>query len=71
MSNRDLGKQFVAVLLDGCGTCRFDEAEGGLEDHCDSCCRKLTALAHQLFVVGGAQIECNEPKPILRSQIVK
>ena len=25
-----------------CGHCDYDEAEGGLMDHCDKCCRKIT-----------------------------
>ncbi len=42
---------FIERLEDGCSSCDFDEAEGGLVDHCDTCCRWLTTQAYELFVV--------------------
>ena len=30
------------TLLDTtCGYCQFDEAEGGVTNHCDACCRRI------------------------------
>jgi hypothetical protein len=29
-------------LLAGCSKCEYDEAEGGIVNHCDACCRKFT-----------------------------
>lgn len=33
----------VRKLLGGCCRCEYDEAEGGIMNHCDACCRKITA----------------------------
>ncbi len=42
---------FIERLEDGCSGCEFDEAEGGLVNHCDTCCRWLTTQAYELFVI--------------------
>lgn len=39
----------IRDLLRGCGHCDYDEAEGGLVDHCDACCRKVTAACWEFF----------------------
>lgn len=45
-------KQFVKLLEDGCHQgCDYDEAEGGLLNHCEDCCRKITAQAYELFAI--------------------
>ena len=38
-------------LENGCHGCDFDEAEGGLMNHCDECCRWLTEHAYEMFVI--------------------
>ena len=35
--------------LRGCGGCDWDEAEGGLVDHCAACQRQITTIALGLF----------------------
>lgn len=45
-------------LMAGCNGCDYDEAEGGLVNHCDACCRKITARLYGLLVLG----EMPEPK---------
>lgn len=30
------------LIVTQCSQCDYDEAEGGLVDHCDECCRKVT-----------------------------
>ena len=39
----------LSKLLDGCGFCDCDEAEGDIVDHCPECCRKITAWANENF----------------------
>ena len=31
-----------------CSRCDFDEAEGGLVDHCDACCRQIVTKAWRI-----------------------
>lgn len=51
MSKADKQKAaFIERLNNGCGKCDFDEAEGGLLNHCDECCAWITAQAYDLFV---------------------
>lgn len=40
------------VVVDGCMRCEYDEAEGGLVNHCDACCRKITTELYGLLVRG-------------------
>lgn len=51
-----LKKAFMDLLTIGCGTCRYDEAEGGLDDHCDKCCRKIATAAYEIFVTNKGTI---------------
>lgn len=46
-----LMKRFIKQLEEGCSTCEFDEAEGGLMDHCDKCCRQITTMAYEILVI--------------------
>jgi len=39
-------------LLKGCNQCDWDEAEGGLLNHCPACCHKVTTLAWETFMEG-------------------
>jgi hypothetical protein len=39
----------LLTVLEGCPHCDYDEAEGGLMNHCDACCRRVTALTWELF----------------------
>ena len=41
----------IEAALQGCGQCEWDEAEGGLFNHCNACCRKVTAVAWEAFQV--------------------
>lgn len=49
MTEEDLklveGLKWSQVWDDGCGYCAFDEAEGGIMDHCKNCCKKLALIA--------------------------
>lgn len=36
----DLHKEFWT----GCPHCEYDEADGGLFNHCDDCCRRITRV---------------------------
>jgi NTP pyrophosphatase (non-canonical NTP hydrolase) len=46
-------EEFLRLVADGCHRqCEYDEAEGGLLDHCKSCRDKIAALAHRIFVRG-------------------
>ena len=38
----------LSLAMDGCSACDYDEAKGGLINHCDACCRKVTAEAYQV-----------------------
>ena len=52
-----LSLQFLERLKDGCSRgCDFDEAEGGLVNHCRQCQVELVTLAYDLFVNRGATI---------------
>jgi len=50
-------RKLIDLLENGCSGCDFDEAEGGLMNHCSDCCRKITTLAYYLLVV---QMICSE-----------
>lgn len=41
----------MRAALQGCGECEYDEAEGGIMDHCPKCKLKVTQLAWDFFVV--------------------
>ena len=41
----------IEAALQGCGSCDWDEAEGGLVNHCAACCRKVTMAAWEAFQV--------------------
>lgn len=55
--NRTVALRLVRTLLDGCSGCDFDEAEGGLFDHCTKCKHQITTDAYELFVRQGVQIK--------------
>lgn len=42
------------VLWSSCGKCDHDEAEGGVVDHCDKCCRRIVTELHGMLR-GGAK----------------
>ena len=51
MANDTKIKDYMQLLVNGCNRgCDYDEAEGALIEHCPTCCRNLTAMAHELFV---------------------
>lgn len=42
--------EFRTLLEEGCHQgCDYDEAEGGLLNHCDRCCRKIAEFAVQML----------------------
>lgn len=43
-------EEFEMKVAAGCPWCEFDEAEGGLFDHCKDCQQEITAAAYELFV---------------------
>lgn len=55
MKNRTASRavDHIAMLLKrikdetekGCSKCEYDEADGGLFNHCDTCCRRITTFA--------------------------
>ena len=47
---------FRTYLKDGCSGCEFDEAEGGLLNHCAACQLLITSLAYGIFVLERYQI---------------
>jgi hypothetical protein len=36
-------------LLEGCGTCSYEEADGSLLCHCKKCQFEITSLAYSMF----------------------
>ena len=40
------------VVLEGCPLCDCDEAEGGVVNHCDVCCRRITTELYGMLVRG-------------------
>lgn len=40
-----LAEKELRKALAGCSRCDYDEAEGGLLDHCDKCCRNIATVA--------------------------
>lgn len=49
--------EMIDRLVDGCHRdCNYDEAEGGLVNHCDACCRKITTDLFELIVTRGHKI---------------
>lgn len=40
------------AVLQGCAYCDTDEAEGGVLNHCDGCCRRITTQLYALLVRG-------------------
>ena len=49
-------EEFHLKLGAGCPYCDFDEAEGGLLDHCRDCQREIVTLAYRLFCTEGRRI---------------
>ena len=39
-------------VLQGCNRCDVDEAEGGVMNHCDACCRFITTDLYAILVRG-------------------
>lgn len=44
---RETMGQELHRLLQGCSACSYDEADGGIVNHCDSCCRRVATWAWQ------------------------
>lgn len=44
-------------LLEGCSGCEYDEAEGGLFNHCSKCQHEIVTLAYELIVKDGMQLK--------------
>ena len=44
-SEKRVKERQLIALLSGCGGCEYDEADGALFNHCNACCRKITAAA--------------------------
>ncbi len=49
-------EDFVLKVAAGCFQCEFDEAEGGLVDHCKDCQREIVTAAYALFATGNYKI---------------
>ena len=51
LSLREVGKlaKFKLAVEKSCSKCTFDEAEGGLIDHCNACCRRITEAAWEFI----------------------
>ncbi len=60
MSAQNYSMARLVNLLQGCGTCVYDEAEGGLIDHCPDCMRKVTTEAYGLMEMGAFK-ESHDP----------
>lgn len=60
----------LVAALSGCPQCTWDEAEGGLVDHCNRCCRRVTA-ASWLFCVEATRIKpvLDAPAPAKRHRV--
>ncbi len=54
-------QEFKALheVLQGCSGCTYDEAEGGLVDHCPTCQRKVTEAA---WVYVSKELEIPSPR---------
>ena len=51
------------LLRDGCHRgCDYDEAEGGLFNHCDKCCRRIATLVYQELIIGTPRSESRSEK---------
>lgn len=49
-------RELFSVLADGCHRgCDYDEAEGGLIEHCSKCQRSITVIAYELFIAPGSR----------------
>lgn len=55
--NREIAQRMVKRLIEGCRGCDFDEAEGGLVDHCAECKHAIVTDAYELFIRSGAQVK--------------
>lgn len=42
---KELWGRWQRVWDNGCSTCDFDEAEGGIVDHCRACTREMALIA--------------------------
>lgn len=40
----------LSLLREGCARCDFDEAEGGLVNHCRDCQRKIVTQAYEALI---------------------
>lgn len=40
------------IMSTNCGHCEFDEAEGDVFRHCDSCCRKIVTIISAIVFDG-------------------
>jgi hypothetical protein len=45
-------RELRAITEQSCGECDYDEADGGLMNHCNKCCRKITTEAYALAHAG-------------------
>lgn len=53
-SRRNNADAALRKSLAGCRSCDYDEAEGGLVNHCDACCRRVTAAAWEFVAAQDA-----------------
>jgi hypothetical protein len=50
-------REMMRRLREGCHSgCDYDEAEGGIINHCPNCCTKITRDAYTLFVMSDLPI---------------
>lgn len=49
-------EEFICKVQAGCFQCEFDEAEGGLVDHCKDCQREIVTAAYELFTHRGYEL---------------
>jgi hypothetical protein len=52
------------LVLSGCRLCDVDEAEGGVVNHCEVCCRRITTEAYGLFVRGDMPQRPRNPRRV-------
>lgn len=44
-SDKEKADEALRKALEGCSGCEYDEAEGGLINHCNKCCREIAGAA--------------------------
>ncbi len=61
MTPIERAKSELVAVLHGCSCCEYDEADGVLMNHCDKCCREVTAASWKFMALALAA-EVNPPR---------